>query len=132
MTGQLTINDKDAFDTWGATMIGDSIDKLLLPANPKPYVENKFRNQNGKQVLITASVCDERDIDIEFLIKADSKIEFLQKYLGLVAELIKGVIVLDVPYLGIEYKLTLDSYIGLGFHETFGKLSVRFNEPFNL
>lgn len=33
--------------TWNAKIIDDSFNSLLLPANPKPYIENSNRSENG-------------------------------------------------------------------------------------
>ena len=66
--GQLFINEKDAWLTWGAFMVSDSLDNLLLPPSPKPYTENNFRSQDGKQVFIVNTKKDARDIEVEFCI----------------------------------------------------------------
>ncbi|MBF0577742.1 hypothetical protein [Dysgonomonas sp. GY617] len=129
MTGQLLINGKDAWVTWNAFLIMDSIDNLLLPASPKAYTENNFRSQNGKQVFIASPRIDERDVQIEFCILKQTRQEFLVAYKNFVEELLNGVVTLKISFLEDSFKLTVASFLSLGYYEKFGKLSVRFNEP---
>ena len=129
-TGQLYINDQDAWLTWGVFMVGDSIDNLLLPPPPKPYVENNFRSQDGKQVFIIDTKKEARDVQVEFCILANSRTEYLQAYKSFVNVLSDGMVTLRVPMLDEVYRLTVGSYLSLGYHGRFGKLAVRFDESF--
>lgn len=51
MTGELFINDKDAYTEWGANMGEGFIESIMTPAPLKEFVENTNRLINGKQVL---------------------------------------------------------------------------------
>ena len=128
-TGQLYINEQDAWLTWGAFLVGESLDNLLLPPPPKAYVENNFRSQDGKQVFIVNTRKDARDVEVEFCIVAGTQAEYLTKYRAFVEELRDGSVVLRIPEIDQEFTLTVSAWLSLGFYGKFGKLSVRFNEP---
>lgn len=132
MTGQLFINGKDAWLTWGAFLVGDSLDNLLLPPPPKAYTENNFRSQDGKQVFIVNTKKDARDVQVEFCIKAESRADHLLAYKSFVEELSGGVVDMSIPSISMDFKLTVASYLSLGYYDHFGKLSVRFNEPYSV
>jgi hypothetical protein len=129
--GQLLINEKDAWLTWGVFLVADSLDNLLLPASPKPYTENNFRSQNGKQVFIVNTRKEARDVQVEFCIQAATMTQYLAAYKNFLDELSAGMITLKIPTLNMEFKLIVSSYLGLGYYGKFGKLSVRFNEPYS-
>lgn len=132
MTGQLYINEKDAWLTWGVFLVGESLDNLLLPPPPKEYTENNFGSQHGKQVFIVNTKKDARDVQLEFCISSTSQQEYLNAYKNFVTELSKGIVAVKIPLIGMECTLTVSSYLSLGYYEKFGKLSVRFNEPYSV
>lgn len=132
MTGQLYINEKDAWLTWGAFLVADSLDNLLLPASPKVYTENNFRSQDGKQVFIVNTKKEARDVQVEFCILATSREEYLVAYKNFVNELSDGMITFRIPSIDMEFKLTVSSYLSLGLYGKFGKLSIRFNESYSI
>ncbi|MDR2057634.1 MAG: hypothetical protein LBP83_05025 [Dysgonamonadaceae bacterium] len=132
MTGQLYINEKDAWLTWGAFLVADSLDNLLLPASPKAYTENNFRSQDGKQVFIVNTKKDARDVQVEFCILAASREEYLVAYKNFVDELSDGMVTFRIPSISMEFKLTVSSYLSLGHYGKFGKLSIRFNESYSV
>lgn len=70
MTSKLFINGIDAWTEWRAFLEDGSLDKLMLPASFKPFVENKSRSMNGKQVLIKNTRLDERDLTLVFCFAA--------------------------------------------------------------
>lgn len=132
MTNQLYINEKDAWLTWGAFLIADSLDNLLLPPSPKPYIENNFRSQHGKQVFIVEPKKDARDVQVEFCILAASHQEYLIAYKKFIDELMDGLVIMRVPFIDMEFKLTVSSFLSLGYYGKFGKLSIRFNESYSI
>lgn len=129
MIGQLYINNKDAFATWGAYLEDGSENTLLLPASNKEYASNNARSQHGKQVFRNAPRKDERDVIVYFCISASTKDEFLQKYEAFVDELDAGMVTFKVSYLKKVYKLDAVSYQELSYYEFIGKFAVKFNEP---
>ena len=52
MIGELFINGKDAYTTWGISMDDTSLSALMTPAPNKDLVENKSRLEHGKRVMI--------------------------------------------------------------------------------
>jgi hypothetical protein len=129
MIGQLYINDKDVFATWGAYLEDGSENALLLPAPNKEYASNKARSQHGKQVFRSSPRKDERDIILYFCLAASTRDEFLTKYEAFTEELDTGMVTMRVPSLKKVYKLDAISYQDLGFYDCTGKFAVKFNEP---
>lgn len=129
MIGDLYINDKDAWLTWGVFLEDNSESKLLLPANPKAYASNNLRNQAGKQVFVSNPQPDERDVLLVFCISAKSKADYLTKYNAFLAEIYNGWINFKVTSLKTTYRFTVSSFQDLSYFDRLGKLSVRFNEP---
>ena len=132
MTEQLYINEKDAWLTWGAFLVSDSLDNLMLPASPKAYTENNFRSQDGKQVFIVNTKKEARNVQVEFCILAASHEEFLVAYKNFVDELSDGMVRFRIPSINMEFKLTVSSYLSLGYYGKFGKLSISFNESYSV
>lgn len=128
MQGQLYINDKDAWTTW-KVKLDDGYDNLKLPANPKEYVSNDSRSQAGKQVFVSNTQPQAKDVQLVFALTCDSVDEYLENFDAFTEELI-GVIELKVMALKTIYKLRVTDYISLssGTGLTDGRLSVRFSE----
>lgn len=80
MTGDVTINNNDAFDTWGINFEDGALSALMTPAPNKDYVESKSRLQAGKTVFTQNAKVDSRELQLPFHIVAKSKAEFFEKY----------------------------------------------------
>lgn len=132
MTGDLIINGKDAYNTFGVNM-GDGFLNSIMSFTPiKSFIENKSRLEDGKQVLYNTPKYDERDVTLTFYIEGNTQDEYLQNYNAFQAELKKGLIELKIPALNSEiYRLTyLNSQnYSMNRSRTFSKFSVKFNEP---
>lgn len=133
MTGQLFINGKDAFITWGVRMGSGFLDALdgFLPM--KEYIENDSRLEHGKRVITTNAKVASRDITLEFTITGSSETDYRTKKKAFQAELQAGAFTLKVPALGSEvYHLVYTgksiSY-GLSLSRSFGRISAKFTEP---
>lgn len=129
MIGQLYINDKDAFTTWGVVLDEGSFAKLLTPAANKEYASNQKRSQHGKQVFRTMPRKEDRDVIITFAIAANSEDDFISKYEIFINEIDSGLILLRVPSLKKVFKLDAKSYQELSYYGYIGKIAVNFNEP---
>lgn len=129
MIGELYINDKDAFTTYGVFLEEGSDARLLLPAANKEYASNKARSQHGKQVFRTLPRKEDRDVILFFNIAAKTRTEFLSKYEQFTNVLDEGLILLRIPSLKKVYKLDAKSYQELSYFDTIGKIAVNFNEP---
>lgn len=131
MKEELYINDKDAWVNWSVRLIENSYENLLLPAAMKPYAENSFRSQPGKQVFVSNPQPAERSVQLMFAINCDSQTDYLAKYKSFLDELQKGTLTIKVVPLKTTYKLILTECMSLsvGTGMKNGKLSVKFDEP---
>lgn len=133
MTGDLIINGKDAFSTWGVRMGDGFLDAIDGFNQMKDYIENESRLEHGKRIITDNARVDSREITLQFTIEGDSESDYRTKKKAFQTELEKGAVSIKVPVLGSEvYKLVYlgksISY-GLSFDRRFGKVSSKFEEP---
>lgn len=133
MTGDLLINGKDAWNTWGVRMGDGFLDAIDGFNQMKDYIENESRLEHGKRVITDNARVDSREITLQFTIEGDSESDYRTKKKAFQTELEKGAVSIKVPVLGSEvYKLVYlgksVSY-GLSFDRRFGKVSSKFEEP---
>lgn len=133
MTGDLIINGKDAFSTWGVRMGNGFLDAIDGFNQMKDYIENESRLEHGKRIITDNARVDSREITLQFTIEGDSESDYRTKKKAFQTELEKGAVSIKVPVLGSEvYKLVYlgksVSY-GLSFDRRFGKVSSKFEEP---
>ena len=133
MTGQLFINNKDAFTTWGVRMGSGFLDALdgFLPM--KDYIENDSRLEHGKRMITTNAKVASRDITLEFTIEGNSETDYRTKKRAFQQELQAGAFTIKVPVLGTDvYHLVYtgkSASYGLSISRRFGKISAKFTEP---
>lgn len=133
MTGDLTINNKDAWNTWGVRMGDGFLDAIDGFNEMKDYIENESRLEHGKRVITDNAKVDSREITLQFTIEGSSDSDYRTKKKAFQTELEKGVVNIKVRALGNEvYKLIYlgksISY-GLSLDRCFGKVSSKFCEP---
>ena len=128
MTGELFINSKDAWTNWGVCLEDGSEDKLLMAVPMKEYISNKSRAENGKRVLTTTPLKDERDVTLVFCF-VNNGIDFITRYNSFIAELYLGAITLRVKRPNIVFNLLYQSSTSLSSISYLGKVAVSFNEP---
>lgn len=133
MTGDLIINGKDAFSTWGVRMGDGFLDAIDGFNQMKDYIENESRLEHGKRVITDNAKVDSREITLQFTIEGSSESDYRTKKKAFQTELEKGAVNIKVPVLGNEvYKLVYlgksVSY-GLSLDRCFGKISSKFEEP---
>lgn len=132
MLGELYINDKDAWSTWKARLVDDSLDNLESSASMKSYVTNNARSQDGAQIIISNPRIDMRSVILTFAITCESRLDYLSKKRDLEMELRKGLTLFKVVPLSLIFKLHLDEnstmtlLSGTGLRD--GKFTVRFTE----
>lgn len=132
MLGELYINDKDAWSTWKARLVDDSLDNLESSASMKSYVTNNARSQDGAQIFISNPRIDMRSVILTFAITCESRLDYLSKKRDLEMELRKGLTLFKVVPLSLIFKLHLDENStmtlssGTGLRD--GKFTVRFTE----
>ena len=61
LKGQLYINGKDAYLTWGIFLDETALSALMTPAPNKEFISNKYRSKDGKSVIKHNPRLDERD-----------------------------------------------------------------------
>lgn len=133
MTGDLFINNKDAWTTWGIRMGDGFLDAIDGFNEIKEYIENESRLEHGKRVITENVKIASRQITLQFTIESNSESDYRSKKKAFQTELEKGAINIKVPALGSEvYKLIYlgksISY-GLSHDRCFGKVSSKFEEP---
>lgn len=132
MLGELYINDKDAWSTWKARLVDDSLDNLESSASMKSYVTNNARSQDGAQIFISNPRIDMRSVILTFAIICESRLDYLSKKRDLEMELRKGLTLFKVVPLSLIFKLHLDEnstmtlLSGTGLRD--GKFTIRFTE----
>lgn len=133
MTGELYINNKDAWTTWGVQMGNGFLDALDGPLPMKDYIENESRLEHGKRILTDNAKVDSRDVTLDFTITGTSRADYQTKKNAFRTELQKGAVSVKVPDLNNEvYHLVYTgkgiSY-GLSLDRCFGHFSSKFTEP---
>ncbi|WP_130892503.1 hypothetical protein [Paraprevotella xylaniphila] len=133
MKGELLINEKDAWTTWGVCMGEGFLDSIDTPAPMKDYIENESRLEHGKRIITENAKVDSRNFTLEFTIMGSTESDYRAKKKAFESELYKGTITVQIPKLNSEvYRLVYlgksISY-GLSLNRCFGKFSAKFEEP---
>lgn len=130
MIGELYINNKDAYITWGITMDETSLSALMTPAPNKELIENKSRLEHGKRVIVANPKVDERDITLQINLTATTKEQFFARYLSFCDELSFGVLDIRTKYQpNVVYRTTYRSCSQFSqFMQGIGKYVLKLNE----
>lgn len=131
MTGELYINGKDAYTTWGISMDDTALSTLMTPAPNKEFIENKSRLQDGKQVVSVNPKADERSLTLQINLTAKDEAQFFARYVLFCKELETGVLNIRTKYQpDITYKTIYLSCSQFSqFMRGIGKFSLKLNEP---
>lgn len=133
MTGDLYINGKDAWTTWGVNMGEGFIDSIDAFAPMKAYIENESRLEHGKRVITANPRVASRDLTLHFTIMGSSEADFRAKRKAFEAELQKGKVDVRIPAIGgeIYHLIYTGKSVGYGLNlaRTFCSLSAKFEEP---
>lgn len=133
MTGELFINNKDAWITWGVNMDEGFLDALDAPLQMKDYIENESRLEHGKRVITNSPKVTSRDITLGFTITGTNETDYRSKKKAFETELQKGTFTLSVPKLSTDifnlvYTGKSVSY-GLSHNRRFGHFTTKATEP---
>lgn len=133
MTGDLFINNKDAWTTWGVRMGDNFLDVIDGFNEMKEYVSNKSRMEDGNRIITDNAKIAAREITLQFTIEGKTESDYRIKKNAFQEELEKGKIEINVPQLGTQvYKLVYTgkniSY-GMSLDRCFGRFSSKFTEP---
>lgn len=135
MTGQLFINGKDAYTTWGVILEDGGINALLGNETMKPYTENENRQIAGKEVSIKNPQVQSRSVILTFSFIRDSALIDFNSFFEelrtgrIVDDEIKP-IMLKVTALNQVFNLIYEGRTSVTqLNLKLFKVSVKFNEP---
>lgn len=95
LKGQLYINGKDAYLTWGIFLDETALSALMTPAPNKEFISNKYRSKDGKSVIKHNPRLDEREITLPFNMTAKDSDTFMMNYARFCEEVLaKGELVI--------------------------------------
>lgn len=132
MTGDLLINGKDAYSTWGVCMGNGFLEALLTPPPSKELISNKSRVEHGKRVIANNPKVDERELTLYFTIQGGTPASYIERYKSFMNEIGSGIVTISVPALGNEkYRVYYKNAISysMNISRTFSKLAVKMCEP---
>lgn len=133
MSGDLIINGKDAWTTWGVCMGDGFLDAIDGFNEMKDYIEDESRLEHGKRIITDNAKVDSREITLQFTIEGSSESDYRTKKKAFQAELERGTVNIKIPALGTElYRLVYlgkNVSYGLSLDRCFGKVSSKFCEP---
>lgn len=131
MTGELYINGKDAYTTWGMSMDDTSLADLMTPSSNKEYIENKSRLEHGKRVVVVNPRVEERNLTLQLNLTAVNEADFFAKYNLFCQELEKGELEIRTKYQPtVVYRtIYLSCQQFSQFMRGIGKFALKLNEP---
>lgn len=131
LKGQLKINGKDAYTTWGISMDDTSLSALMTPPPVKAYIENNDRTEHGKSVIVTSVYVDSRDLTLQLNLTARDEVTFFKRYASFCDELAKGVLDIETLFqVGVVYHCIYVSCAQFSqFMRGIGKFSLKLMEP---
>lgn len=133
MIGDLFINGKDAWDTWGVNMGDGFLDALDAFVPLKEYIGNDSRLEHGRRVIVSSPRLASRELALRFTITGGSQQDYRLKRESFEAELCGGAVEVRVPALGKQvYKLVYlgkNVSYGMNVQRTFCTVSAKFEEP---
>lgn len=131
-TGEVFINDLDAFENWGISFTDKSLSTLMEPEPLKNPVENKSTTRDGKQIRKEAQPkVDERDLTLAVQLYARNRTELFSRLKSFKTELKKRRIVIRTKYEpGVYYRCDYQSCTQYtSFHRGLATFSLKLNEP---
>lgn len=131
MIGELFINNKDAYTTWGISLDETSLSTLMTPVPNKDFIENKSRLESGKRVTTDNPQVDDRSFALQIHLTASDKTQFFSRYESFCKELATGVLNIKTSYQpGVVYKTIYQSCSQFSqFMGGIGKFTLKLNEP---
>ena len=96
--GQLKINGKDAYLSWGISMDDTSLSALMTPPAVKPYISNDDRTKHGKEYLTAPVYVDSRDLTLQLNLTAKDEEQFFALYIAFCEVLAKGVLDIETSF----------------------------------
>nr|DAI13923.1 MAG TPA: hypothetical protein [Caudoviricetes sp.] len=130
LKGQLKINGKDAYTTWGISMDDTSLSTLMTPPPLKAYITNDDRTRHGKEYLPSPVHVDARDLTLQINLTAKTESQFFTRYASFCDELSKGVLNIETSYQkGVVYHCLYQSCSQFSqFMRGIGKFALKLTE----
>lgn len=130
LKGQLKINGKDAYTTWGISMDDTSLSALMTPPPVKAYIENNDRTEHGKTIITTSVYVDSRDLNLQLNLTAKNEQVFFNRYASFCDELAKGMLDIESSFqAGVVYHCIYISCSQFSqFMRGIGKFSLKLTE----
>ena len=115
----------------GVTLLEGSYASLLTPPELKEWVSNDDPRKDGVEYIIPPQIAvKERNVNLYFLIRGSSQVDFLSKYNAFVELLQAGIIDVRVDDLQRSFRLKYEACTSFDhFNLTMCKLAVKFIEP---
>ena len=131
LEGQLKINGKDAYTTWGLFLEETALSALLAPAPNKAYIANDNRLENGTRIAESAIKVGERDLTLTLNLSASTENDFFSKYASFCSELAKGKLNIETSFQpGVTYHCYYISCTQFSqFMRGIGKFALKLTEP---
>lgn len=130
LKGQLKINGKDAYETWGISMDDTSLSALMTPPPAKSYITNDDRIRHGKEYIHEAVFIDSRDITLQLNLTAKDETQFFARYASFCELLAKGILNIETSFQpGVVYHCLYQSCSQFSqFMRGIGKFVLRITE----
>ena len=131
-TGQLYINNKDAFTQWGVSLNASGLSTLMTPPAVKSYIRNESAIENGSR-LVTAVTprLQSREFTVTVNLSAPDESTFLTRYASFVAEITSGELLIKTSFqptvLYRCYYMSCDTFAE--YQRGIGKFSLKLIEP---
>ena len=134
MTGDLFINGKDAYTTWGIYPEKGALAALMTPAPMKSYISNATPLTHGETVADAAVALpkvDKRTVQIPLVLAAPNETLFFSRYSSFMNELRGGKVDVSTRYeSGVVYHMFyLSCSTFAQYNGTLAKFSLKLNEP---
>lgn len=139
MKGDLFFYDKqaktweDAYEQYGVTLCGGTLESLLTPAPMKSYITNTSRLEHGIHVAGTSRV-DKRDVTVTVSIEGATASQCIARQKAFATLIQSGEVIMKIgnANLGDEvfhlYYTSSSSY-STGISRTICKMAIKFSEP---
>lgn len=121
LNGQLYINGKDAYLTWGIFLDETALSTLMTPAPNKEFISNKYRSKDGKSVIKHNPRLDEREITLPFNMTAKDSDTFMTNYARFCEEVLAKGSWLSAPDFSLMYGIGASISPALNSVSSFGK-----------
>ncbi|MDY7253537.1 hypothetical protein QHG78_09675 [Bacteroides sp. A1-P5] len=131
MKDELYLNGKDAYTTWGISMDDTSLSELMTPVSNKVFIENESRLEHGKQVIVTKSKLDARNLTLNINLVASNEQQFFERYNSFCEELATGMLEVRTKYQpNVVYRTIYQSCSQFSqFMRGIGKFTLKLYEP---